>query len=183
MPVNHPDPVLQQLGVSHEVLTARRLPRHAEANELEWVETGSDGRQYRLMPAAADAWRRMKAAAAGDGIDLILVSAFRSVARQVEIIEEKLAEGFTIRQILTAIAPPGYSEHHTGRAIDIATPDAPDLDVAFAHTPAYAWLARRAGEFGFTLSYPRGNPHGYQYEPWHWCFHADAQEGGRQHSV
>ena len=81
MPVNHPDPVLQQLGVSHEVLAARRLPRHDEASELEWVETGSDGRQYRLAPAAADAWRLMKAAAAGDGIDLILVSAFRSVAR------------------------------------------------------------------------------------------------------
>ena len=32
------------------------------------------------------------------------------------------------------------------------------------------WLASHAGEFGFSMSYPRGNPHGIVYEPWHWLY-------------
>ncbi|HLP25741.1 MAG TPA: D-alanyl-D-alanine carboxypeptidase family protein, partial [Acidobacteriota bacterium] len=34
----------------------------------------------------------------------------------------------------------------------------------------FRWLKRHAGEFGFTLSYPKNNPHQIGYEPWHWCW-------------
>jgi len=44
------------------------------------------------------------------------------------------------------------------------------LEGAFAHTEAFRWLSLHAKQFGFTLSYPEGNPFGYAYEPWHWCF-------------
>ena len=37
-------------------------------------------------------------------------------------------------------------------------------------TPAFAWLAANAGAHGFHMSYPRDNPHGIVYEPWHWRF-------------
>jgi D-alanyl-D-alanine carboxypeptidase len=164
------DLLLQQLGISPDALAARGLRRHEEAHVLEWVETGDDGREYRLAPAAAAAWREMKAAAARDGVALILVSAHRSIARQVEIIREKLAAGRKIDEILTLVAPPGYSEHHTGRAIDVAIAEAPELEEEFELTEAFAWLSRCAPAFGFTLSYPRGNRDGYQYEPWHWCY-------------
>ena len=33
-----------------------------------------------------------------------------------------------------------------------------------------AWLRTNAPRFGFHLSYPRNNPHGIGYEPWHWCW-------------
>jgi D-alanyl-D-alanine carboxypeptidase len=76
-----------------------------------------------------------------------------------------------IADILKINAAPGYSEHHTGRALDLTTADSPPLEVGFETTQAYAWLVEHAGEHGFRLSYPRDNPHGINYEPWHWAFH------------
>ncbi len=112
----------------------------------------------------------MKTAAATVGVSIFLVSAFRSVARQSEIIREKRNAGTGIDEILTLCAPPGFSEHHTGRAVDIACPDCPELEVDFENTDAFQWLTVNAPRFGFGLSYPRGNAMGYQFEPWHWCY-------------
>lgn len=162
------------LGITPALLAARGLCKYDEALQLELAETGTDGKEYLLVPAAAAAWRNLKVAAANDGIALQLASAYRSVARQTEIIRAKLDAGQTIDEILTVCAPPGYSEHHTGRAVDIVCPAFPELDVEFEDTDAFRWLVRHAAPFGFRLSYPRGNSAGYQYEPWHWCFHAGA---------
>lgn len=72
-------------------------------------------------------------------------------------------------------APPGYSEHHTGYAIDIGDAQFPQWDTqeAFETTPAFRWLERNAARFGFELSFPRNNPQGVNYEPWHWRFVGD----------
>jgi D-alanyl-D-alanine carboxypeptidase len=162
---------LEQLGISPMALAARGLREHDEATVLEQVEFGEDGRHYFLVPTAASAWRSLKAAARDDGVTVYLASAYRSVARQIEIIRAKLDAGMPIDEILTLCAAPGYSEHHTGRAVDIACPGSPALEVEFEHTDAYQWLDCHAARFGFSLSYPRGNAAGYVYEPWHWCFH------------
>jgi len=113
----------------------------------------------------------MQAAAADDGVVLLPLSAFRSVARQTTIIRRKLARGQAIADILRVSAVPGCSEHHTGRALDLGTPGHLGLETSFARTRAFRWLVRHAGRFGFQLSYPRRNPHGINYEPWHWCWH------------
>lgn len=153
-----------------QLLEQRDLLLQQEATELVLAETGEDGRQYLLTPATKLAWQAMKAAASRDGIALLMISAFRSVARQTEIISDKLAEGQQLEDILLVCAPPGYSEHHTGRAIDIATPEDPELEISFDTTAAFAWLQNNAGRFGFHMSYPPGNRSGFQYEPWHWRF-------------
>ena len=162
--------ILADLGISADLIETRGLPLCAEPDALEVAEVGDDGREYRLTPAAADAWRKMKAAAAADGVVIKLISAFRSVDRQVEILKEKLAEGQKLDEILAASAPPGYSEHHTGRAIDIDTDGVAPLEIEFERTPAFAWLSKNAARFGFVLSFPQGNRYGYQYEPWHWFY-------------
>ncbi len=167
--MNHSE-ILLSLGITDAMIQERGLFRYDEATTLEVVEINSEGREFMLAPAAASAWRLMKAAAVADGVTLDLVSAHRSVVRQIEIIRSKLADGMQITEILTLVAPPGYSEHHTGRAVDIASCAADVLQEIFENTPSFAWLQSRAGEFGFTLSYPRGNALGYAYEPWHWCF-------------
>ncbi len=113
----------------------------------------------------------MNAAAAADGIVLLPLSGFRSIARQAEIIRAKLAARQPLAQILRVNTAPGYSEHHTGRALDLGTPGDPPFEESFAQTPAFAWLMHHAAAFGFTLSYPRGNPHAIAFEPWHWCWH------------
>jgi D-alanyl-D-alanine carboxypeptidase len=162
--------LIEELKIPVEGLAARGLCEYAEAVELEIAEVGEAGREFLLTPAAAAAWRAMKQAAADDGVQIALASAFRSIERQAEIIRAKLARGDAIDAILAISAPPGFSEHHTGCAIDIATPGCAALEVDFEQTEAYAWLERNAARFGFRLSYPRGNRFGYQYEPWHWCF-------------
>ena len=162
--------MLAGLGISVAEIAARSLPRCTEATDLVVAEVDPDGREHRLTPEAAEAWQRLKEAAARAGIVLHIVSAFRSVDRQVEIIRRKLAAGQSLDEILRVSAPPGYSEHHTGRAIDVGTPDAPALETCFEETSAYTWLVANAHRFGFTLSYPRDNPEGYQYEPWHWRY-------------
>ena len=162
--------VLEELGIPPELISARALPMQAEARELVVAERGDDGREHRLVPAAAAAWNRLREAARRDGVELHIASAFRSVERQAEIVREKLQSGLSIAAVLSVCAPPGFSEHHSGRAVDVDTPDCPPLDGAFAQTEAFRWLSLHAREFGFTLSYPQGNPHGYEYEPWHWCF-------------
>lgn len=162
---------LLALGISNDIIVARGLQRCDEAVHLEIAEVGADSREHLLVPAAAEAWRSLKAASFDDGVDLFIVSAFRSVDRQAEIIRRKLDAGLAVADVLAVCAPPGFSEHHTGRAIDISTPNSPTLEVEFDKTPAYAGLTMRAFEFGYYLSYPEGNACGYQYEPWHWCFH------------
>jgi D-alanyl-D-alanine carboxypeptidase len=165
---------LVALGISSELIAARGLRECEEAATLEVAEVGSDGREHLLAPLAAEAWRCLKAAVLVDGIDLFIVSAFRSIDRQAEIVRRKLETGAAVESILTVCAPPGFSEHHTGRAVDLSTPGSRALEVEFDQTAAYVWLAEHAAEFGYYLSYPIGNPWGYQYEPWHWCFN-DAQ--------
>lgn len=161
---------LDALGISETMLAAKGLPFHDEALSLVVAETDARGRQHLLVPAAAGAWHRMKLAAQGDDITIELVSAFRSIEQQVDILRNKLACGVPMTTILTLSAPPGYSEHHSGCAIDINTPGCAPTEAEFDATDAFAWLVAHAGRFGFTLSYPRDNALGFIYEPWHWFF-------------
>lgn len=163
----------RRLGIPDDYAARARRRIHPEARRLVSIGRAvDDGRRLRLAPRAAAAWRRMQAAAAADGIELLPLSAFRSVARQTLIIRRKLARGQPIATILHVSAVPGCSEHHTGRALDFGTTGHLVLETSFARTPAFRWLRRHADKFGFKLSYPFRNPHGISYEPWHWCWHA-----------
>ena len=162
---------LQALGIPPEIISTRALPLHPEAQELVLAERGEDGREHLLEPTAAAAWKQMVAAARDDGVPLRIDSAFRSVGRQTEIVRQKLASGLSIDAVLSVSAPPGFSEHHTGCAVDVGTTGHRSLDIEFADTEAFRWLSSHGRDFGFALSYPEGNPHGYAYEPWHWCYH------------
>lgn len=159
-----------RLGVDLAAIASRDLPYHAEASELVSIGLDILNREQRLTPQAAQAWQAMQAAAAEHGISLLPVSGYRSIEQQIAIIERKLARGDALATILAGSAPPGYSEHHSGRAIDIATLNSPPLIDAFELTEAFAWLTENAGRFGFTLSFPRDNRYGYVFEPWHWFY-------------
>jgi len=139
--------VLASLEISADLIAARSLVLHPEAQELVVAAIGDDGREYLLMPAAAAKWREMSAAALTDGVVIKIGSAFRSVERQAEIIRAKLAEGLSLDAVLCTSAPPGYSEHHSGRAIDVTTDEgAAPLEPEFEKTRAFRWLSKtRAG--------------------------------------
>lgn len=160
--------LLTQLGVPDSFRSAGRLPLCEEATDLVSVGLDLYGREQRLAPHAASCWQAMQRRAEQEGVLLQLVSGFRSVDYQREIWDRKLAKGQTVAEILTVNAPPGYSQHHSGLALDLTTSGVPALTEEFESTAAFRWLANRAGDFGFTLSYPRDNSFGISYEPWHW---------------
>jgi zinc D-Ala-D-Ala carboxypeptidase len=156
------------LGIPMDYGRNPRRPGYAEAQELEDVEPNILGRMQRLTPDCARSWRQMKAAAFADGVELLLVSGFRSVRYQVDLIRNKLAAGQDMDSILKVNAAPGFSEHHSGRAVDIATPGTRPLTEEFEASAAFAWLTRHARRFDFRMPYVRDNVFGFAYEPWHW---------------
>ena len=157
-------------GMPGDYGAVRKLARVREPQVLQSVGRDRYGREQFLAPAAARAWLRMQAAARHDGVVLELVSAFRSAAYQAALVARKVAAGRTLEQVLEVNAAPGYSEHHGGDTIDIATPGSRPLEEEFETTEAFRWLASRGGEFSFRLSFPRDNVHGISFEPWHWRY-------------
>ena len=163
---------LDALGLDEAYGEASGLPLVPEPELLGFAGFDRYRRPLWLHPSAARAWLHMRDAALHEAVVLEAISGYRSHDYQLGIFERKLARGQTVDEILTVNAAPGYSEHHSGCALDLGTPDEPAAEESFEQTPAFAWLEANAGGFGFAMSYPRGNPHGIVYEPWHWRFAA-----------
>lgn len=159
----------ERLGIAADYAARTALPRIPEAPETVVVACPRGGREHRLAPAAAAAWSTLAAAAERDGVRLLLISGFRSYEYQAELLMRKVASGVELADALTVIAAPGFSEHHSGHAVDIGTPGCEPLSEAFESTRAFAWLRRHADHHGFRMSYPRANGRGIIYEPWHWA--------------
>jgi D-alanyl-D-alanine carboxypeptidase len=158
----------QELGICDDYEELYGLPLQYEAEQL--IDAGYDmfGRNQLMAPVALKHWAELRDAALEDNVQLLLVSAFRSVDYQATIIERKLEQGMAIETILKASAAPGYSEHHTGCAVDLTTIDCPPLIESFETTRAFRWLCLNAERFGFAMSYPKINKNKIIYEPWHW---------------
>lgn len=161
---------LNALGIPENFIDICEMPIQVEGRNL--VSAGMDifGRNQTMLPQTLKAWRRMQDAAKAENVELQLVSAFRSIAYQCEIIQRKLDKGADVEEILKVNAAPGFSEHHTGRAIDLTTPNCETLHESFELTNAFQWLQGNADHFGFEMSYPANNPWGISYEPWHWAW-------------
>lgn len=122
--------------------------------------------QY-LHTDVIDFLENMFDAAADDGIDLKVISAFRSFDEQVELKDQftqVYGEGAN-----TFSADQGYSEHQLGTTIDLTVESVGGTYLSFENTEAYEWLLDNAYKYGFILSYPEDNEF-YIYEPWHWRF-------------
>ena len=159
------------LGIPASYANQSGIPLQPECLHLiDCSESDVFDRPLRMEKQTFNAWKDMYQNAETDGVSLQIVSAFRSVEYQQGLFEKKLAKGQLIEMILKVNAAPGYSEHHTGRALDITTPGFKALEEEFEKSEAYGWLTENARRFGFTLSYPRENPYGVLYEPWHWKF-------------
>ncbi len=158
----------QQLGIADDYGLTHRLTLQHECRNATSIGQDIFAREQMMIPRAARAWSAMKQVAASAGIELQAVSAFRSVDYQCGIISRKLNAGHSIEDIIKVSAAPGYSEHHSGRALDITTPGFKPLQETFEKSPAFTWLQNSADKHGFRMSYPKVNRHGMAYEPWHW---------------
>lgn len=164
-----------ELGIPSDYGQDGRPPGYAEARELIDVGPNLVGRMQSLTPSAAACWQRMAEAASDDGIRLLIVSGFRTFEYQADLIRRKISSGQSIEEILTVNAAPGFSQHHTGAAVDIASPGSRPLTEEFETSDAFAWLTRTAADFGFSMTYPRDNEFGFVYEPWHWALEDEAR--------
>lgn len=102
-----------------------------------------------------------------DGVEIKIVSAYRSFDEQAELkgqFTQVYGSGAN-----TFSADQGYSEHQLGTAVDLTDPITSGTYTSFAGTESYKWLQDNAYKFGFILSYPEDNNF-YIYEPWHWRF-------------
>ena len=116
-----------------------------------------------IDPDARAAFYEMQAAAADDGIDIWVLSAYRSYDLQKTLYNNYVArDGKEAAD--TYSARPGHSEHHSGLCYDVNS-----LEFDFGETAEGKWLAEHCTEYGFIIRYPKGcEAHtGYQYEPWH----------------
>lgn len=148
---------------------------YSEAPQTE-LQSASDDGTVKLRAPAAKAFREMANAAAAEGVFLTPLSGFRSIAEQQDVyfrVKQERAQTPTERAQVSA--PPGYSEHHTGYAIDIGDGNVPatNLSPNFEQTRAFKWLEANAARFSFEISFPQGNKQGVTYEPWHWRFVGD----------
>jgi zinc D-Ala-D-Ala carboxypeptidase len=132
--------------------------KYAEAAASDLVSI--DG--FKLHKDAAKGYTEMKAAAAKEGASLKIISAFRSVADQTKIVNDKRKNGESDTKIYKSSSEPGYSEHHTGKAMDLNS-----LNPTFGTTKEGKWIEANASKFGFEVSFPRGNKQNIIYEPWH----------------
>jgi D-alanyl-D-alanine carboxypeptidase len=159
----------KELGIPPNYGGERNLPYFEEAAALIDVGPNPVGRMQQLTPQAAENWQQMAERAAGSGVLLMIVSGFRSYEYQAELIRKKIVAGQAIDEILKVNAAPGYSQHHSGTAVDIATPGSRPLTEDFETSDAFQWLTEYAADYGFSMTYPRDNSFGFIFEPWHWA--------------
>lgn len=116
----------------------------------------------------------LRAAVATEGIDLTVLSAFRSYAVQSSTYTYWVNyNGGSIDAADKISARPGHSQHQLGTTLDFSTNEIADqLGQHFANTRAGVWLAAHAWEYGFALAYPQGweAATGYSFEPWHFRY-------------
>jgi zinc D-Ala-D-Ala carboxypeptidase len=150
---------------------------YSEAPKEELEPIAPDG-SLLLRKPAAEKFLEMQAAARADGVELVPLSGFRSEAEQEHVFFDVKAERGQDTETRSEVsAPPGYSEHHTGYAIDIGDGNRSDLDLQteFEQTAAFQWLKQHAAHYSFEISFPKDNPMQVSYEPWHWRFVGDRQ--------
>lgn len=155
---------------------------YAEANQNQLMTISSYAqheyqRYEKLHSEAALALMKLIYAARDEGVWIIPVSGFRTIADQEKLFQAQVRKAGSEAAAAKISAPPGYSEHHTGYAIDLADGHYPNQDITgdFQQTGAFRWLIQHASEFGFEMSFPPNNSQGVSYESWHWRFIGSSQ--------
>ena len=138
-------------------------------------------REYFLDVRAAGYLEKMLKAAENDGIDLYVVSAYRTIEYQQQnfdnSVQDRVDRGMSYddayADTLAEVALPGESEHNAGLALDIMVEEYQNMDDdGLEDTEAFAWLDSHAADYGVILRYPKGKQEitGIIYEPWHYRF-------------
>ena len=139
-------------------------------------------REYFMDSRVSEYMKQMIKAAEEDGIQLVVMSAYRSAEYQQNNFDKSVQDridnrGMTYDEAyadtLKEVQLPGFSEHNAGVAADIMSNEESSMeDDRFKNTKAFAWLSENAADYGFILRYPEGKEDitGIIFEPWHYRF-------------
>lgn len=132
-----------------------------------------------LTKEAKDALSKMFDQAKKEGLNIQVVSSYRSYATQVSTFEywvkRELNAGYKrptaeIRANMYS-ARPGHSEHQLGTTVDLKAYGANSFDTSSMskNNAVYEFIKANAHKYGFVISYPKDKTFitGYNYEPWH----------------
>ncbi|MBO0460394.1 M15 family metallopeptidase [Enterococcus sp. DIV1298c] len=150
-----------------------------EANQLVALDNG-----YLVDKRIKTDYEALAKAAETAGFPLVMVSAYRSVATQQQVFSQNVqqvmsSQGVTEEEATNitkkTMTEPGYSEHHTGLAVDVVDETwynnypSTVLDEKYGEEPGAKWLAENAPKYGFIIRYPKGRQDitKITYEPWH----------------
>ena len=146
--------------------------RYEVADPTTLVPLGSN-RDIKVHAEVQEVVAAMIEKARIEGVQLGVISGYRTLEDQDYLYFDLKAErGQSVQTRAEVSAPPGYSEHHTGYAVDFIDKSQPstDLSQSFDTTAAYAWIVKNAPYFNFELSFPKDNAANVSYEPWHWRY-------------
>lgn len=167
----------QSQGMDYLVFVNKthKLPDDYETNVPLVTAKNSMGREFQIERETYDHFVMLRDALLKQGIQIELDSIYRSVARQQEIVKE-FTEKYGADYVKQYVAVPGYSEHHTGLAVDICLvvdgKVIDDNDEMIAQKEIFAKIHPLLADYGFILRYPPGKEDitGYSYEPWHFRY-------------
>ena len=167
--------IVRELRIPQSIITQKNSPLVLESKPDQLVNTiwRDSAGIIQLERQTAAEFSRMQQEAKRQGVQLTVLSGFRSISDQADIVRAKMNQGQKPDQIFSVSSVPGYSEHHSGKAIDVGSgrDSSTNMQVSFADTAEGKWLKANAGRFGFKLSYgdrdPNKNPGKYSFEPWH----------------
>lgn len=129
------------------------------------VKYTHNGSKIYILNTAHQSLVSLLQAAEKEGVFLKVESAYRSETYQKSIFKRMLAKGRTFDDIVRYVAPPGYSQHVLGTAVDFFP-----SNWRFADKIDCTWLKENGRRFGFEETYPQFNPMKRPWEPWHWNF-------------
>ena len=152
-----------------------KLPDDLESKVVLKEATNRYGETYKVEEKALEQFEKLQKECADEGIYIELDSTTRSVAEQ-----QKLWDDWTVEKgedyVKKYVAVPGYSEHHTGLAIDVCLDKdgkrIDDNDDMIAEKEIFAKVHAKLAKYGFILRYLEGKDAetGYSYEPWHFRY-------------
>ncbi len=173
-----PEATTDQTGETYDidylvlVNKENKLPDDWEATVQLSTDIDIDGDEIQVEKEALEKYYELREALLEEGVDIELDSCYRSVAAQ-EDLKERFTKEYGEEYVKKYVAVPGYSEHHTGLAIDICIIKdgevIDDNDAMIAETEIFAKIHEKMPEYGFILRYIEGkeNITGYAFEPWH----------------
>lgn len=143
-----------------------KLPSNYEAKDLVTLSKTYSSRGHKIKKAASEPLMKMIDAARADGLNLLVISGYRTERTQRGLFNNSVKR-HGMDHALIYSAKPGYSEHQLGLAVDLNS-----TEESFDQTKEYKWLKANSYKYGFIERYPKGKEFitGYGYEPWHYRY-------------